>query len=176
MVGLSAATPAYLACKGWGAAGTGGGGSVSHSWPQSKHLQLSECFLPPSLSLWSFLQTQPYHEQGGLGPSPGRAGSGCRKHTCHHAARAPVCGPTFVPGEHRKQGRSGPGAHHHMECPPHLEESSSVQTRKVTNSCPLHPLSPVGSHLPSIARHKVGAGGGFGPRHVAVLSRRKACS
>lgn len=87
--------------------------------------------------------------------------------------------PPLFPGSTGSKGGAGQGlttTRSVVPPPPSLEESSSVQTSKVTNSCPLHPLCPVGSHLPSIARHKVGAGGGFGPWHVATLSRGKACS
>lgn len=122
-------------------AGAGGAGwSVSHSWLQPAHLQTTVCFLLLSLRGASF-RGQPSRalsEQGGPGPSPGRAGPGGRKQ--QPAPRWVVAQqgfqwrPACAPGEHRKQvGLVDPRPHKGSR---HLE-GSSMQTREATYLCSL---------------------------------------
>lgn len=140
--------------------------SVSHSRPQPEHLRLSEGLLPPLLS---------WLPRGGRAVLIVRAGSAppqgglarCRK-PVDSTPQGLLCPKDSCSGPHlcswgaqeaRAEQARGPPPHRVSPLP---EGSSSVQARKVTNSGSLHPLSPVGSHLPNPACHKVGGCGALG--------------
>lgn len=142
-------------------------------------LSLNTCSSVRDSSPFAFFSREgsPYRE-GGLSPSPGRAGR-CRKPVdstpqglfCPKGScsRPHLC--SWGAQEAREEQARGPPPH---RVSPLLEGSSSVQTRKVTNSGSLHPLSPIGSHLLNPACHKVGGWGAFG--HSTSLCCREGKS
>lgn len=112
--GLQPAPQLTLPVRVWGPRVRGGAG-VSHSRPQSKHLPISErasftFFFLFGASFRGQPLAPPYQEWGGLCPSPGRAGAGCRKRVAS-TRRVPVgAPPSFPVSTGSKEGTRGPVA------------------------------------------------------------------
>lgn len=129
--------PAYLPCKGLGLEVRVGASATPGCSPHTCR-PLCASFFSLSVELPSEASPRALSEQGGPGPSPGRAGPGGRKQ--QPAPRWVVAQqgfqwrPACAPGEHRKQvGLVDPRPHKGSR---HLE-GSSMQTREATYLCSL---------------------------------------